>query len=113
MYVASITVAEVTQDDSSSDSSLAASSIIMPRAASGPSMAAVSAAPLSANSHASTALSEDTLSIAGSDLSLIDVPSIHSDDDLWQESRAAPVTTATRDMEYVVLYDEAASSEDD
>jgi hypothetical protein len=108
-FTRSITVAEANKDDSESDTSLAASSVIMPRAASGPSADAASAAPLSLASAASTALSEDALSIAGSDMSMVDMPSVHSDDELWQEASAP----AARDMEYVVLFDEGASSEDE
>jgi hypothetical protein len=40
---------------------------------------------------------------------MVDMPSVHSDDELWQEASAP----AARDMEYVVLFDEGASSEDE
>jgi uncharacterized lipoprotein YbaY len=81
----------------------------MPHAAAG-SSAVVSPADRPAVSRASTTTltDDDTLSLAGSDVSLIDAPSpLDSDDeDAFRGSRGE------EPMEYVVLYEEPASEEE-
>lgn len=51
-------------------------------------------------------LSEDAFSIADSDMSLVDAPSVSSEGEPRAERAAA-----AGDMEYVVLYDEVASED--
>jgi next-to-BRCA1 protein 1 len=103
-----ITVAEPSPEDSSSGGSLAASSVIMPHAAN-PSTTTSPVAERPGVSRASTTtLTDDTFSIAGSDISLVDAPSpLDSDDeDAFRGSRGE------EPMEYVVLYEEPASDEE-
>lgn len=114
-----IVVAEPTHDDGS-DESLAASSVIMPSAATTqthtpPASTGVSGPP-------STAVPSSPLSDDGSfdsSLSLIDAPvsSIEDEDEeIFQDSRervvATPVDGPAQDMEYVVLYDTSSSEEE-
>ncbi|KAH9486260.1 Protein JOKA2 [Psilocybe cubensis] len=125
---------------SSDESSMAASSVIMPQSSAiaqdGASRQAVSSTVQSAAGDTSTISTEDDLSDAGSDISLISMPSSPSDDEdegLFHDSRsfitaesaaaASVVASSSRTrsvqnsrlssaMDYVLLYDDTSSSED-
>lgn len=77
---------------------------------------------LSTQSHSNVSMAEDNLSDAGSDVSLISVPSSADEGELWHEARsrvssnpntgaaASPAATAATD--YVLLYDDESSDEE-
>lgn len=119
----------------SSDESLAASSIIMPGASSTqPSEHVPSVTAHTASITVSGVSTEDNISDAGSDMSMISIPSSPSDDEdeeLWHDSRsqttaeraalaaaaaaaasASPAASASA-MDYVLLYDDNSSSEEE
>ncbi|KAF9567754.1 hypothetical protein CPC08DRAFT_746636 [Agrocybe pediades] len=125
----------------SSDDSMAASSIIMPtmsspRAGEEASQLGETASTTVksvSSTHISVTSTEDNISDAGSDISLISLPSSPSDDEdemLWHDSRsqttaeraqAAATAAASRRpasstqgsaMDYVLLYDDSSSSEE-
>ena len=83
---------------------------------------------LSTQSRSIASVTDDNISEAGSDLSLISIPSSPSDDEVWHETRSrlssnlspapvpragssAPSTSATA-MDYVLLYDDDSSDSD-
>jgi hypothetical protein len=67
---------------------------------------------IGSDSHTSVSISEDGMSIIGSDMSLVDAPSINSDEDVAQVNGERQTSTSPNDMEYVVLYDDATLEED-
>ena len=109
-----------------SDESMAASSVIMPTASSAPQserVPSVTVATFSTQSRSVASVTEDNLSDAGSDVSLVSMPSSPDDDDeAWHEARSrlssnlsrvaagSPATTAA--MDYVLLYDDESSDEE-
>ncbi|PPQ79402.1 hypothetical protein CVT25_002672 [Psilocybe cyanescens] len=129
-----INVVEADSHHSSNASSMAASSVIMPRASvDEASRQALSLTVQSASGDTATISTEDDISDADSDISLISMPSSPSDDEdegLFHDSRsyttaelaaaaAAAASSArsapssnTSAMDYVLLYDDTSSSED-
>ncbi|TFK41817.1 hypothetical protein BDQ12DRAFT_677209 [Crucibulum laeve] len=125
-----ITVAEVSNAHSehSSDESLASSVIVMPHAAQS-CAASASSAPLSAtgDEHASITVIESPFTVRSivdedsdidSDASSVSLRSMSSDDEDWEDSRvqASGQRTVAADshaMDYVLLYDDTPSSEED
>ncbi|KAF9486564.1 hypothetical protein BDN70DRAFT_870152 [Pholiota conissans] len=119
----------------SSDESLAASSIIMPGVSSTqPSERLTSVTAHTASVTASAISTEDNISDAGSDISLVSMPSSPSDDEdveMWHDSRSqataereaqaaaaaaatmSPSASASAAMDYVLLYDDNESSEEE
>jgi next-to-BRCA1 protein 1 len=109
-----------------SDESMAASSVIMPTpssAAQSERVPSVTVTTFSTQSHSIASVTEDNLSDAGSDMSLISMPSSPSDDEIWHETRSAPSSSApaaanssaasvSAAMDYVLLYDDDSSDEE-
>lgn len=106
----SITVAEM--NEPSSDESLAASSVIMPRSVSPPGSAHTTTAQRFSTSSMSFPSAPPSV---GSSVSLIDASSDSDDDDaIYEDSRSRVITSpevAPPDVEYVMLFD--SSSEED
>jgi len=112
----------------SSDESMAASSIIMPTASSAPRSHQVASTTIRSGPTSLTS-TEDNISDAGSDISLISMPSSPSDSEdetLWHDSRSqttaelaaaaaaaasAPATPSSA-IDYVLLYDDNSSEEE-
>jgi len=134
-----INVAEA-DSQHSSDESMASSSIIMPTVSSAPQshhVSSVTVTTLSAQSTSIASRSEDNLSDAGSDISLISMPSSPSDDEddvMWHDTRShttseltaaaaalaqttapngsAASPSAAASMDYVLLYDDQSSEDE-
>ena len=127
VVVNSITVAALDQhQESSSESSLASSSIVMPQSAPFPSSnvseqamrdsvelsSAMSSSPITAPSKPPSDTGTDSDSV-----SLISIPSDDDDDEsAWEDSRShvmvtPPAEGVARGMEYVVLYDSSSDEE--
>jgi next-to-BRCA1 protein 1 len=112
----------------SSEESMAASSVIMPAASSAPQSERVPSVTLTTLSTQTHSLaSDDNLSDAGSDMSLISMPSSPSDDEVWHETRSrpsnpsgaptaatpgSPAASAVPGMDYVLLYDDESSDDE-
>jgi len=107
---------------------MAASSVIMPAVSSAPHSERVSsviATTLSTQTNSLASVTDDNLSDAGSDMSLISMPSSPSDDEVWHSApsnlskgpstapgSSAVSTPAAVGMDYVLLYDDESSDEE-
>jgi len=116
---------------SSSEESMAASSVIMPAASSAPQsqrVPSVTVTTLSTQTHSLASVTDDNLSDAGSDMSLISMPSSPSDDEVWHETKSTPSnpsgaptvvargssaasTSSALGIDYVLLYDDESDDE--
>ena len=110
---------------------MAASSVIMPAASSAPQserVPSVITTTLSTQTQSVASVTDDNLSDAGSDMSLISMPSSPSDDEVWHETKTSPSSNLSKDptaagssaastpaavgMDYVLLYDDESSDEE-
>lgn len=113
-----------------SEESMAASSVIMPAASSTAQSERVPSvtATLSTRTHSLASVTDDNLSDAGSDMSLISMPSSPTEDEVWHETASRPLSdtsgarmlpaavssaskSAEEGVDYVILYDDESSDD--